>query len=699
MRLLLAFPLLFSAGLLADDQPDADLLTSSSGGDVVLTATRLKQAVAKTPASVTVLKADDIARFGARSIPEALTMVPGLMVSTGGRYTHVSYHGAFGAVSRHLLILVDGMIAYRPGEARIEWNMLPVTLEDVQKIEVIRGPAAASYGTNAFGAVINIITKNPKDTAGIGMRVANGSGETNYTAQAGDLLDDGAWRVTVSGYKTAGRDDVRDDQRGESVHASLLQQFGDDTSVQIRAGVSQVDHQVAYIDRSQISFPDAEESASYLMGKLGHDFSEDHRLDISLYGTQGKQRQSWESCFPAVMYMPQLRDLYLVNQTYALTLLAGRYPTGGGAEADQLRDAVLAQAGALGSNLMARMCGTGDQDFDESLTALEIQDTLVVTEGLRVVFGFGHQRIEAESQTYLDGSESAYTNRAFVNTEWQPTDELLINAGGLYERGNLNDSAFMPRAGLNYLINQNNSLRFVYSEAQRTPDIFEQRIDWSYSFYNFDQNVYGTEPLRHFASIRAAGGLKNERIVSHEIGWHYTAGKDLDLDVKVFDDALRDIIGERLSYQTFTPTNSGEADQKGFEAQARVKAFGAHWLAGYAYLDHDQSNIDSSAVRTHAGYLGAAFDLGEWHLSARYTGGSSYHDTPRDFMLNVLRDSDITKTSEDYLDLKAGRSWPLGGYELTLAALVRHRFSDAPVVMPTFTSDANTTAYLLLSID
>ena len=172
---------LYAPALVAANDPEllgADL-------SVVLTPSRLRQSLADTPASVTVITSDMIQRYGIASIPEALRLVPGMAVTqaTGNDY-RINYHGTNILVPRRMNVLIDGLSVYRPALAQVDWKELPVALEDVDRIEVTRGPNSVSYGANSMLAVVNIITKHPRDVEGTTITATRGSqGTANATAR------------------------------------------------------------------------------------------------------------------------------------------------------------------------------------------------------------------------------------------------------------------------------------------------------------------------------------------------------------------------------------------------------------------------------------------------------------------------------------------------------------------------------------
>ena len=120
-----------------------------------------------TPGAIYVLSNDDIKRTGATTIPEALRVVPGLNVARiDANKWAISARGFNGEFSNKLLVLVDGRSIYTPLFSGVWWDQQDVMMEDIERIEVIRGPSASLWGSNAVNGVINIITKSAKDTQG-----------------------------------------------------------------------------------------------------------------------------------------------------------------------------------------------------------------------------------------------------------------------------------------------------------------------------------------------------------------------------------------------------------------------------------------------------------------------------------------------------------------------------------------------------
>jgi len=161
---------LFLGGALACAQQAQAEVTESAFLDelpVVLSVSRLSQPVSEAPAAVTVIDRDMIRASGFRDIPDLLRLVPGFSVAyTRDNTWAIGYHGMADAFSRRFQVLVDGRSIYSAAYGAVYWGELPLSIDDVERIEVVRGPDAATYGANAFLAVINIITKDPSQTLG-----------------------------------------------------------------------------------------------------------------------------------------------------------------------------------------------------------------------------------------------------------------------------------------------------------------------------------------------------------------------------------------------------------------------------------------------------------------------------------------------------------------------------------------------------
>jgi len=164
----------------------------------VTTVSKKEQTLRTAGAAVFVITQEDIRESGATNIPDLLRMVPGVNVARMSTNTWaISIRGFNDSFANKVLVLIDGRSVYNPISSGVSWDQQDVPLEDIERIEVIRGPGGTVWGANAMNGVINIITKNAKNTQG-GLIVAGGGSETvaDGLAQYGGAIGSaGTYRV------------------------------------------------------------------------------------------------------------------------------------------------------------------------------------------------------------------------------------------------------------------------------------------------------------------------------------------------------------------------------------------------------------------------------------------------------------------------------------------------------------------------
>ncbi len=149
----------------------------------VTSVSRAREPLSKAAAAVTVITSQDIQQSGATSIPEALRLAPGVQVARVDSHTWaVSARGFNDVFANKLLVMIDGRSIYTPLFSGVFWDQQDTLLEDIERIEVIRGPGATLWGANAVNGVINIITKSAKDTPGLLISGGTGTEELGFGA-------------------------------------------------------------------------------------------------------------------------------------------------------------------------------------------------------------------------------------------------------------------------------------------------------------------------------------------------------------------------------------------------------------------------------------------------------------------------------------------------------------------------------------
>jgi len=172
----------------------------------VTSPSKRKQKYYSTAAALFVITQDDIRRSGAQSIPEALRLAPGVNVQqiNANQYS-ISIRGQNDLFSNKLLVLIDGRPVYSPTFAGVWWPALNYPMQDIERIEVLRGPSGAVWGANAVNGVINIITKNARDTQGLMISGGTGSHEKGFTTiRVGGSSGHASYRVYGMGENRGG---------------------------------------------------------------------------------------------------------------------------------------------------------------------------------------------------------------------------------------------------------------------------------------------------------------------------------------------------------------------------------------------------------------------------------------------------------------------------------------------------------------
>jgi iron complex outermembrane receptor protein len=608
---------------------DAPSDLEESSFPVVITPTRLRQSLADVPASVTVITAQTMRDYGITRVQDALRLVPGMVVaeSRGGEY-QINYHGTNSSSPRRLNVLIDGVSVYRPAFSRVDWSLLPVALEDIDRIEVIRGPDSAAYGPNSMAAVVNILTKHPMDVErGLVSASGGGHGQGELLLRAATQLGATSLRVTgqtqrQSGYDHSTMADTgRDSIRVKRLNVRAQSALADGATLDMQAALVESRWQVGVFDADGKGVADRSTQDQQFSARWTRPLSSDHEVQVEVFYAADSSRLNWRTCGPKVTLLPALGQLFLSNRAYVEAMYAGQlFPTGGTAQDNALANDVRQAVFSEGLSAFGLTCGRVNEDGDESRTQLELQDTYVLNDQWRFVSGLGIRYQRADSQTYFNGSVGNTVRWAFGHAEFRPMAALSTNLGGYVESNSLSGSTFSPRLAVNWHLGEDQTVRAVMSRGTRSPDLFEQRAHWGYTFTDLSPAAWGSTTGHLFSTAIGKSNLSSERIWSRELGYLLTSRSlGLTVDARVFDDHVSDLISGYLTLVDFRPRNSGYVHLTGAEVQTRWD-LSPQWsaLMTYAYLlNRDRSGPEEAAqYERHSGSLGLTHAFGEgWRAS------------------------------------------------------------------------------------
>jgi iron complex outermembrane receptor protein len=291
----------------------------------VTTATRQPEPVGTTAAAISVITGDDIRRSGVTTIADALLLADGVHVARFNNGTwSITARGFNQNTANKLLVMVDGRTVYSPLFTGVFWNTLDYVLEDIDRIEVIRGPGATLWGANAVNGVVNIITRHSRDTRGAFVSVSAGNEDRGIVeARYGGGGADGAtWRVYA---KSAFRDDQRFSTGGPSGDGRRREQVGFRADGGAANGTSWMVTADAFHSRDDL--PDrapGEYIDLALQGRWSRALSPVSRFDLKSYYRREYRR--------VPLQLTHRIDVFDVDGQHAITV-AGRHNVVAGANA------------------------------------------------------------------------------------------------------------------------------------------------------------------------------------------------------------------------------------------------------------------------------------------------------------------------------------------------------------------------------
>lgn len=191
----------------------------------VTSVSKSSQTLASAAAAIYVLTGEDIRSSGVTSIPEALRMVPGMQVARiDANKWAISSRGFNSRFANKMLVLVDGRSVYTHSFAGVYWELQHTALDNIDRIEVIRGPGASLWGSNAVNGVVNIITKDSGDTKGGLLDIGMGSQDNSVTFRYGSDIGD-QWNYRVYGNHRS-QDDSASAEGGDARDGWFMNQLG-----------------------------------------------------------------------------------------------------------------------------------------------------------------------------------------------------------------------------------------------------------------------------------------------------------------------------------------------------------------------------------------------------------------------------------------------------------------------------------------
>ncbi|WP_349020503.1 TonB-dependent receptor [Methyloglobulus sp.] len=470
----------YPVNVLANEPEGLDKLSIEElMGSKVISATRTEQQLTDTAAAAYVITQDDIRRSGATNIPEALRMVPGLHVARiSSTKWAISARGFNGLVADKLLVLMDGRSLYSPINKGVYWDIQDRVLDDIERIEVIRGPGASVWGANAANGVINIITKHSADTM-----------EGSATLFGGDKYGAGlrkGWQFDDQGYARVYGKFLRDE--------SFANRIGNDANEEWTSGRggfrmdwANSDGKHALMAQGDIYYGVYNQNDAKNQDIPSNDFSLNRTVKK---GGNIMARWNYNQSLASRMTAQFFYDAFQENQS------------------------------------LNRSVNSETVDFD-------FQHVLAVNEAHELTWGFNYRLSLVQLKPFNSGIAKEYFPKTFQNNrfsvffqdKWRWHDDVEITLGSKFEHHNNNGFEYEPSLRILWKAANQHRVWAGVSRSVRLPAVTDLSAN---VFFENDPN------LKQVFEFNQYQKLKSDEVVSYELGYRYWNSDSFSFDVAAY---------------------------------------------------------------------------------------------------------------------------------------------------------------------
>jgi iron complex outermembrane recepter protein len=636
----------------ADNLSEEDYL-----GEVprVLTVSRLSQSLADAPSAVTVINRETIRASGIVDLPEIFRLVPGMYVATNAGFVYntnhvVSYHGITSAYAGSMQVMINGRSVYSPLFGGVNWSELPLAIADIERIEITRGPNAASYGANSFFGAINIITQNPAEHAGASVIATHGDGRNEAFARYAGKLNDLSYRVTAGYREDDGLDKRNDFKRTRMLNAQADYQLNDKNGLELEFGLADGARGEGNINEDAILFlPRTKQIDNYYgLIRWRHNISDTSDFSLQAYHSYDHSDDETTSVNVRPLLPAPFRPFLASNKVHI------------------------------------------NNEVTQERTDIEAQHTFALGGNIRAVWGGSIRQDAMYAPHYLSSKKTDKFDlqRLFGHVEWRPYEKLTLNAGAMLEHNDFTGTDLSPRASINFKLNPNHTFRLGISSALRTPNYLEEKFqDRLVLPLNQPNPLSATALIVQFRANK--GNVDPERIISRELGYMGKIG-DLQLDVRAFSDRIDDVIRFRPRTDFTAPANTvllnsaldidinsganvGSAAVEGIEWQANWQLTDKTKLLlnhAYVHIRETQDGLKKNYVNSMPSNTVSA--LVTYKFDQNWDGSLTYYQTGK---VTALGDGDPVDLARR-TDVRLSRQFNSGRFKGEVSAVVENLFNE-----------------------
>lgn len=560
--------------------------------EIVTAASKRPEELFEAPFSITIIKKEDIVRAGVTSIPEALRLAPGMIVreTTPGNYD-VHIRGFDAATSSFLfnlpncsiiLVMVDNRIVYDYYSGGTFWENLSIDITDVERIEIVRGPAAALYGPNAVTGVINIITTHKNDEPGFHFNAH----VTNNNIKNNQLNLSSEWQFKdkfYSRFSTTFQNQLRKD---DQYYSWQNNQYTD--IEQIGSNMFHPDS-VHFPDFMDLHYPKSNISLRRLVFNFFNRYNLEDEDYISMdwgFHNSAAQKPYYNNFTTPLSYYKCNGHYINFKVDYFKFLLQFSLDHG-----ENISNYKWASYDYINNDLSL--------DYRLKYKRLYVITGVSWHQSKYASCLFSENPVDQHSDIPEEKKEITSSSFSFL-LDYQITDKLRLVWGSRGDHFNINDKmAQMNEMGLTYRITKKHLLRFVLSQAQRSPFMIDTYINKASRLILH----LPMDSLHHTTSFTFLGNkdldyLQNQTM---ELGWRWKINQKLMLDTEFFMSVLSNFpefeyAGEQIEIIDFNGTtlyNTNIDNRFVTNEKDKVLQTGFSWSLKYKFNENFSLNVFS----------------------------------------------------------------------------------------------------------
>lgn len=524
----------------------------------------------KSAIAMTVIDRRMIEASGAQNLGDILRIVPGLV--TGSRFGHSLSFGSHGNADEYMRrtnVIIDGRSLFTPVVGGLISFNMPVTLEDIERIEVYRGPAGSEFGSNAMINTVKIYTASAMEKQGSKLKFVKGENhQQDGYVQSGFEVGNAFFTTSYSSTENVGLRNRDDDTKRHQVFLRGDYQLDERNEFTVTTGASRQDIDVWITSNPDSNNHDADDESAFI-------------------------NMTWVHALEEGSVVSNFAHTYLNRESYYLT--------------------------APVNPVVGRLFY--DTGYSYHSTTADSKLTRYFGDAIEMSLGgkFSHDEVNSDSLFQKD-AYSLNSSAVYGKFAWELIDGTTFHVGSMYEQADvISDNAHSYNAAIVQELTKNHMIRVGYNKGTRLPWIYEQH--GARKFYLHDN---GNVP---YYDVYNVGDLEPEEVVQHDISWLYNNhDAKLSTEVRVYQDQYKSLIANQFAPNPGINSSLGNQVNsfQSFDSPSTVKGveISANWqpsadfllVASTSFMDID-AHLEEG---TYTGNVGEAGPSNTFSLLAEY---------------------------------------------------------------------------------